>query len=169
MTYIALHLIILSSKYYCLYNGGSWINERMNRTDEMRNETMTEFRIVEIIARRFENGREECQVQSAVTWEIVDEAFAKQQLYREFIEDLKEDEKAAGNIKNSICNQNSLTIRQELTRRRKEKQAKKAKASLINMKISFFRPAFFSWSQNFREEVRTYGHEILFSLSSRQR
>ena len=60
---------------------------------------MTEFRIVEIMARRFVNGREECQVQWAVTWELVDEAFAKQQLYQEFIED----EKAIGKLENPNC------------------------------------------------------------------
>jgi hypothetical protein len=64
---------------------------------------MTEFRIVEIMARRFVNGREECQVQWAVTWEIVDKAFAEQQLYKEFIEDLEEDEKAIGNLNDPSC------------------------------------------------------------------
>ena len=71
----------------------------MNKIDEMRDGIMAEFKIVEILARRFENGREECQVQWAVTWEVVDEAFAKQQLYREFMEDLKAETESAGNDK----------------------------------------------------------------------
>jgi hypothetical protein len=81
-------------------DGNSWINKKRYRKDETRDETMTEFRIVEIMARRFVNGREECQVQWAVTWEVVDQAFAKQQLYQEFIEDLNEDEKTIGKLKN---------------------------------------------------------------------
>ena len=64
---------------------------------------MAEFKIVEIIARRFKDGKEECQVQWAVTWEVVDKAFAKQQLYKEFIEDLNENEKAIGKLKNPSC------------------------------------------------------------------
>ncbi len=84
---------------------------------------MTEFRIVEIMARRFVNGREECQVQWAVTWEIVDKAFAEQQLYKEFIEDLEEDEKAIGNLKDPNCSKIRLMTRQELARRQKKKLA----------------------------------------------
>ncbi len=80
-------------------HGASWINERKARNNERKNETMAEFKIVEIIARRVVNGREECQVQWAVTWEIVDEAFAKQQLYQEFMEDLTKETKATGNSK----------------------------------------------------------------------
>lgn len=60
---------------------------------------MAEFRIVEIIARRFKDGKEECQVQWAVTWETVDAAFAKGQLYKEFMEDLNGEKKALGNPK----------------------------------------------------------------------
>ncbi len=60
---------------------------------------MTEFKIVEILARRFNNGREECQVQWAVTWEVVDKAFARQQLYQEFMEDLKQEQRVSGNTK----------------------------------------------------------------------
>jgi hypothetical protein len=89
-------------------NGDCWINKRINRNDEMRNETMTEFKIVEIIARRFNNGREECQVQWAATWEVVDKAFAEQQLYKEFIEDLDEDEKAIGKLKELKFSENRL-------------------------------------------------------------
>ena len=69
---------------------------------------MTEFKIVEIIARRFNNGREECQVQWAVTWEVVDKAFAEQQLYKEFIEDLDEDEKVIGKLKELKFSENRL-------------------------------------------------------------
>ena len=60
---------------------------------------MAEFKIVEIIARRVKNGKEECQVQWAVTWEVVDKVFARQQLYQEFIEDLKQEQRASGNTK----------------------------------------------------------------------
>ena len=60
---------------------------------------MAEFKIVEIIARRVKNGKEECQVQWAVTWETVDAAFAKQQLYREFMEDLKAETESTGDDK----------------------------------------------------------------------
>ncbi len=104
-------------------NGDSWINKRRDIKDETRDETMTEFRIVEIMARRFVNGREECQVQWAVTWEIVDKAFAEQQLYKEFIEDLEEDEKAIGNLKDPSCSKNRLITRQELALRQKKKLA----------------------------------------------
>ena len=61
--------------------------------------TMTEFKIVEIVGRRIRDGKEECQVQWAVTWEVVDKAFARQQLYQEFIEDLKQEQRASGNTK----------------------------------------------------------------------
>jgi hypothetical protein len=77
---------------------------------------MTEFRIVEIMARRFVNGREECQVQWAVTWEVVDKAFAGQQLYKEFIEDLDEDEKAISKLKNQSCSTVPLMTGQKLVR-----------------------------------------------------
>jgi hypothetical protein len=57
---------------------------------------MTEFKIVEIIARRFRNGKEEVQVQWGVTWEPVDANFAKGQLYKEFMEDLQKEEQSSG-------------------------------------------------------------------------
>jgi hypothetical protein len=38
-------------------------------------------------------------VQWAVTWEVVDKAFARQQLYQEFMEDLKQEQRASGNTK----------------------------------------------------------------------
>ena len=93
-------------------DGDSRINKRIYRNDETRDKTMTEFKIVEILARRFRNGREECQVQWAVTWEVVDKAFARQQLYQEFIEDLKQEQRVAGNTK--LINQAELTNYQDL-------------------------------------------------------
>ena len=59
---------------------------------------MTEFRIVEIIARRVAKGRDEVQVQWAVTWEPVNKEFRKGQLYKEFIEDKKKEKQALGNM-----------------------------------------------------------------------
>jgi hypothetical protein len=53
--------------------------------------TMTEFKIVEIVGRRIRDGKEECQVQWAVTWEPVDEDFRKGELYREFMADLEKE------------------------------------------------------------------------------
>lgn len=60
---------------------------------------MTEFKIVEIIARRFVNGKEEVQVQWGVTWVPVDAEFAKGQLYQEFMEDLQNEEQDSGKKK----------------------------------------------------------------------
>jgi hypothetical protein len=57
---------------------------------------MEEFKIVEIIGRRFKNGREEVQVQWAVTWEPVDKKMAKGQLYQEFIEELEAEKAGTG-------------------------------------------------------------------------
>ncbi len=53
--------------------------------------TMAEFKIVEIVGRRMRKGKEECQVQWAVTWEPVDEEFRKGELYQEFIADLEKE------------------------------------------------------------------------------
>jgi hypothetical protein len=63
---------------------------------------MEEFKIVEIIGRRFRNGREEVQVQWGVTWEPVDAKMAKGQLYKEFIDELKAEKDSAGNEKIKI-------------------------------------------------------------------
>jgi hypothetical protein len=52
---------------------------------------MAEFKIVEIVGRRMRKGKEECQVQWAVTWEPVDEEFRKGELYQEFIADLEKE------------------------------------------------------------------------------
>ena len=60
---------------------------------------MAEFKMVAIIGRRFRNGREEVQVQWAVTWEPVDEAFAEGQLYKEYLEDLEAETESSGNEK----------------------------------------------------------------------
>jgi hypothetical protein len=57
---------------------------------------MEEFKIVEIIGRRFRNGREEVQVQWGVTWEPVDAKMAEGQLYKEFIDDLEAEKASAG-------------------------------------------------------------------------
>jgi hypothetical protein len=55
--------------------------------------SMTEFKIVEIVGRRMRDGKEECQVQWAVTWEPVDADFRKGELYREFMADFEKEEK----------------------------------------------------------------------------
>lgn len=68
---------------------------------------MSEYKIVEIIARRIRNGKEEVQVQWSVTWETVDEAFAKGQLYQEFMEDLNKEKKVSGSSNVSIVTQNA--------------------------------------------------------------
>jgi hypothetical protein len=68
---------------------------------------MSEYKIVEIIARRIRNGKEEVQVQWSVTWETVDEVFAKGQLYQEFMEDLNKEKKVAGSSNVSIFNQDA--------------------------------------------------------------
>ena len=47
-------------------------------------------------------------MQWAVTWEVVDKAFAEQQLYKEFIEDLDEDEKVIGKLKELKFSENRL-------------------------------------------------------------
>ena len=65
----------------------------------MRDGIMAEFKMVAIIGRRFRNGREEVQVQWAVTWEPVDEAFAEGQLYKEYMEDLEAETESPGNEK----------------------------------------------------------------------
>ncbi len=64
--------------------------------------TMAEFRIVEIIDRRIRNGKEECRVQWAVTWEPVDEAFRKGDLYKEFMEDMKASGEAKSRMIESV-------------------------------------------------------------------
>ena len=74
---------------------------------------MTEFKIVEIIARRFRNGKEEVQVQWGVTWETVDAEFAKGQLYKEFMEDLQKEEQTAGEKKACECVQLILRYGQD--------------------------------------------------------
>ncbi len=56
-----------------------------------RTNTMAEFKIVEIVGRRMREGKEECQVQWAVTWEPVDEDFRKGELYKEFMADLEKE------------------------------------------------------------------------------
>ena len=62
-------------------------------------ESMAEFKIVAIIGRRFRNGKEEVQVQWAVTWEPVDAKMAKGQLYKEFMDDLEAETESLGNDK----------------------------------------------------------------------
>ena len=65
----------------------------------MMRESMAEFKIVAIIGRRFRNGKEEVQVQWAVTWEPVDAKMAKGQLYKEFMDDLEAETESLGNDK----------------------------------------------------------------------
>ena len=68
----------------------------------MMRESMAEFKIVEIIGRRFRNGQEEVQVQWAVTWEPVDAKMVKGQLYKEFMADLEAETESPGNNKIKI-------------------------------------------------------------------
>ena len=65
----------------------------------MMRESMAEFKIVAIIGRRFRNGKEEVQVQWAVTWEPVDAKMAKGQLYKEFMDDQEAETESLGNDK----------------------------------------------------------------------
>lgn len=55
---------------------------------------MAEYKMVAVIGRRFRDGKEEVQVQWAVTWEPVNKQMAAGQLYQEYMADLKADAEA---------------------------------------------------------------------------
>lgn len=95
-----------------------------------RTNTMAEFKIVEIVGRRMRKGKEECQVQWAVTWEPVDEEFRKGELYQEFIEDLKESGEAESVTKESVT---TVQVR-KVRRMRKTRAIRRRKARSRRMR-----------------------------------
>jgi hypothetical protein len=65
------------------------LKARRKDSDKSKIKGMTEYKIVEILAKRIRNGVAEVQVQWAVTWEIVDETIMKGELWQDFVEEEK--------------------------------------------------------------------------------